>query len=124
MINGVENVYYYVQDMERAIAFYNDVLGCTVISREAPSWTALDCHGLHLGLHLTMDGEAVPQIPRDDHGTKAGGTLTLSSTDIDSDRPLIEASGVPILSVHREEYGHSLSFEDPDGNLLWLKSPP
>lgn len=46
MINGVANVFYYVQDMERAIAFYRDVLGCTVISREAPSWTALlRCHG-------------------------------------------------------------------------------
>ena len=38
MITGVQDVYYNVEDMERALAFYTEVLGCVRVSGDE-YWT-------------------------------------------------------------------------------------
>ena len=40
MIVGVQDVYYFVQDMQRALRFYRDALGLPVTS-ESDHWTTL-----------------------------------------------------------------------------------
>ena len=41
MITGVQDVYYEVQDMKRAIAFYRNVLNL-VVTEESDDWSAMN----------------------------------------------------------------------------------
>jgi len=102
MIVGVQDVYVYVADMERAIRFYRDLLG----------------------LHGT-GGKPVPAIPRDAGGAKAGATLTLRSTKLNEDVYRLRSVGVRFLGdITRADWGAVAAFEDPDGNVLKLMQPP
>jgi predicted enzyme related to lactoylglutathione lyase len=121
MITGVQDVYYNVSDMRRAVRFYSDALGMKV-EDENDWWTSLELAGCRIGLHWT-EGQPVPKIPRDSHGAHAGATLTLKSTDILADRRGLEAAGTTILGEIDAPWGHLLIFEDPDGNVLKLMQP-
>jgi catechol 2,3-dioxygenase-like lactoylglutathione lyase family enzyme len=122
MITGVQDVYYYVQDIARALGFYRDVLGLKVTEND-PHFTALDAGGLRLGLHWT-GGEPVARIPRDGHGAMAGATLTLKTGNIQALKSHLETKGVAILGFMDEPWGKLLSIEDPDGNVLKIMQPP
>jgi catechol 2,3-dioxygenase-like lactoylglutathione lyase family enzyme len=123
MITGVQDFYYNVQDMTRAVAFYRDVLGLRVVI-ENEYWTSLDCAGAKLGLHWT-EGGPVPQVPRDEHGAHAGGTLTLKVADLRAAVKTLRAKGVKLLGeISDNPWGSLVTFEDPDGNVLKLMQPP
>lgn len=124
MIVGVQDVYLFAQDMERAIRFYRDLLGLAVTYNDG-HWAALDVGGVRVGLHLTEDRRAVPSLPKDAGGAKAGATLTFRSTNIDEDVARLRTVGVRFLgSIHRADWGAVIAFEDPDGNVLKLMQPP
>src|SRR3989442_8648634 len=55
MITGVQDVYYEVQDMKRAIAFYRNVLNLAV-TEESSACSAMNVGGLPVGLDST-DGK-------------------------------------------------------------------
>ena len=123
MIVGVQDVYVYVADMERAIRFYRDLLGLAVTYNDG-QWAALDVGGVRFGLHGT-GGKPVPAIPRDAGGAKAGATLTLRSTKINEDVDRLRSVGVRFLGdITRADWGAVAAFEDPDGNVLKLMQPP
>ncbi len=123
MILGVQDVYYYVQDMQRALQFYRDALGLTV-TEESEDWSALDVRGVRVGLHATDEGRPVPSVPKDTGGAKAGGTLTLRVDDIRAEVVRLRAAGVKFLGEIADEYfGRIVAFEDPDGNVLKLMQP-
>jgi catechol 2,3-dioxygenase-like lactoylglutathione lyase family enzyme len=121
MIVGIQDVYYNVADMPRAVTFYRDVLGMRVLDSN-PWWTSLDCFGARIGLHGS-DGVAVPSIPQDAHGASCGATLTLRSTDIETDIQYLRKNGVPIVGRSDNDWGRLAVFRDPDGNLLKLMQP-
>jgi len=124
MILGVQDIYYYVQDMVRALRFYRDTLSLRVTS-ESDHWTALDVGGVKVGLHETDGGRPVPPVPRDAGGAKAGGTLTLRVADIRAEVARLRAAGVKFLGeIYDADWGSSVAFEDPDGNVLKLMQPP
>lgn len=52
MVKGVQDVYYNVQNMERAVTFYRDVLGLNVMDEDT-HFTALEAGGVRIGLHWT-----------------------------------------------------------------------
>lgn len=119
-IIGVQDFYYNVENMDRAVKFYTEILGCKLIDSN-PWWSSLDCYGLRLGLHGEgPDSKAVPYIPRDSHGSHAGGTLTLKSNDIYSDRTRLVKNNVKILGDIDEAWGILVVFEDSEGNVLKL----
>ena len=120
MITGIQDVYYSVTDVQRAIRFYTGALGMKLIN-ESEYWIVLDCFGMTVGLHPERD--VLPMIPRDSHGAHAGGTLTLKSNNIPEDRIRLEKAGAKILGEADEHWGHMLVFEDPDGNVLKLMNP-
>jgi predicted enzyme related to lactoylglutathione lyase len=121
MIKGVHDIYYNVADMNRAVAFYRDVLNMKV-AHESEHWTSMDCEGVMIGLHWTEGGD-VPTLPRDSHGAHCGGTLTLQSDDVVADKAILEKAGSKILGEMDAPWGHMLIFEDPDGNVLKLQNP-
>lgn len=120
MITGVKDVYYSVTNVENAKRFYIEGLGLK-LTFEHEHWIALDCGGVQVGLH--PEESPVPFIPRDSHGSHAGGTLTLKSNDVKEDRDRIERFGGKILGEANQPWGHMLVFEDPDGNVLKLMNP-
>jgi catechol 2,3-dioxygenase-like lactoylglutathione lyase family enzyme len=61
MVQGVANVWVPVQDVERALDFYQNTLGFEVIKRHGP-WAEIDASGLNIGLN-----------GREPEGVQAGG---------------------------------------------------
>jgi len=121
MITGVRDVYYNVSDMERAVAFYRDVLGMVVVHGD-DWWTSLRCGSVTVGLHGTQ-GKPVPPVPADAHGAHTGGTLSLSTDDFEADRNRLADAGTKFLGESENPWGRVLIFEDPDGNILKLMTP-
>jgi catechol 2,3-dioxygenase-like lactoylglutathione lyase family enzyme len=122
MITGVQDVYYYVQDMRRALRFYRDTLGLRV-TEENEHWSALDVGGVRVGLHGT-DGKPVPPVPRDTHGATSGGTLTLRVSNIRAEVARLGDAGVKFLGpIADEDWGSVVAFEDSEGNVLKLMQP-
>ncbi len=121
MIQGYVDFYYNVQDMKKAVLFYQEALGMQIVHSHE-FWTALKCGNLNLGLHWT-EGGPVPKTPRTEHGQDSGGTVTLKSDDIIGDRDQIRKCGGRILGEAQQPWGHMLVFEDLDGNVLKLMKP-
>ena len=93
----------YVTDMEKAIAWYSQLLGTTP-EVSGDHWTVYAIGGAHLALHLT-----------DEH--LEGGSVELSLV---ADEPLEHVAAR--LPTHRgiadEAFGRSLVMRDPDGTLI------
>ncbi len=122
LVTGVNDVYYNVENMDRAVRFYRDVLGLTVVDTNE-WWTSLDVGGVRVGLHGT-GGEKVPHVPRDDHGAHAGATLTLRVSDIRAAVNELRAKNVKLLGeIADEEWGSLVALEDTEGNVLKLMQP-
>ncbi|MGZ3687847.1 MAG: VOC family protein [Bdellovibrionota bacterium] len=118
MIIGIQDVYYNAENMERAVAFYRDVLGMTV--KYADKWWAtMEIGGISVGLHWT-EGKPVAHVPRDAHGAHGGASLTLKSTDVDADEKKLVARDVRILGKIDAAWGKLVVFEDTEGNVLKL----
>jgi catechol 2,3-dioxygenase-like lactoylglutathione lyase family enzyme len=122
MITGVQDIYYNVQDMGRAVQFYTQILGMKLIDSDE-WWSSLECNGVRIGLHAT-GGDPVPLIPRDSHGSLAGATLTLRSNDIESEHEKLKGLNINILGFHKEHWGAIIVFEDTEGNVLKIMQPP
>jgi catechol 2,3-dioxygenase-like lactoylglutathione lyase family enzyme len=120
MITGVQDFYYNVTDIDRAVRFYTEGLGMKLVEK-SEFWIALDCVGTKIGLH-PFD-QKLATVPRDSHGAFAGGTLTLKSNQVPEDRDRLMKAGAKILGESDEAWGHMLVFEDPDGNVLKLMNP-
>jgi hypothetical protein len=59
LITGVQDVYYEVQDMKRAVAFDRDVPGLRATD-ESEDWSAFNVGGLRVGLDST-EGRPTPK---------------------------------------------------------------
>jgi catechol 2,3-dioxygenase-like lactoylglutathione lyase family enzyme len=121
MLTGVQDIYYNVSDMTRAVDFYQDVLGMKLLSSNE-YWSSLEIGGVTVGLHWT-EGDPVPPVPGDAHGPHAGATLTLQTDSFTRDADRLKQSGVKVLGELHEEWGDILVFQDPDGNYLKLMQP-
>jgi predicted enzyme related to lactoylglutathione lyase len=122
MIVGVQDVHYNVQDMARAVAFYRDALGMRVLDSN-DWWTGMDFYGARIGLHWT-GGAPVPATAHDDHGPKSGATLTLRTTDIDTDVVFVVRRGARLVGRSDNDWGRLAVLQDPDGNLFKLMQAP
>lgn len=102
----------FVQDMQRSIAFYRDVLGFP-LKFESPEWTEFATEGVTLALHKA-DASATAE-PRD--STPAGRCqLGFSVDDLDAFHAGMTQKGVACIRPPREEFGVKLAiYADPDG---------
>ncbi len=119
-IKGVRNFYYMTNKLEEAKKFYIEALGFE-LDYEQPGWTALKMGGVQVGLHPTED--IIHKVPGKAYGPQGGGCLTLRSDNISEDRKRLEKFGAKILGENDESWGHLLTFEDLDGNILNLMNP-
>ena len=103
-------VYYHVKDMEKAIAFYRDVLGFRLKSRDYVA-------------RFDVDGVLFELVPAHESQSISGpgnARLSLGTSDINEAVRYLESRGVK-ASAPKQEVGGMLSlFHDPDGNELCL----
>jgi catechol 2,3-dioxygenase-like lactoylglutathione lyase family enzyme len=112
IVEELDLVFYWVSDMERALAFYQDTLGLPLVRRDAQSWALFELAGGRFALHAAAEGQAV---------TPGGATAVFSVHDLDAARAGLADRGV--RSSHEgdvEGYARFASFQDPDGNTFQL----
>jgi predicted enzyme related to lactoylglutathione lyase len=111
-LSGVDHVWFWVTDMDRAVAFYTDALGLPVKQRHGDRWTELDGGTIRIGLHGRIEG----------HPADHGGTAVFLVQDLDASKAALEERGVA-FDEHMGEvsgYARYASFADPDGNSMQL----
>jgi predicted enzyme related to lactoylglutathione lyase len=107
---GFDAVFYYVRDLDRAVAFYEDVLGLTLRSRDVVA-------------RFDLDGVLVELVPTTDPEKLAGrgnARLCLAVDDAEQAAADLRRLGVAAGPVERRENGRLATFHDPDGNELAL----
>ena len=110
-LDGVDHVWFWVSDMDRAVVFYRDGLGLDVNSRHGDEWAELDAGSIRIGLHGARAGH-----------TQHGGTAVFRVDDLDLAKTALEQRGV-VFEEHLGEVpgiARYASFADPDGNSMQL----
>ncbi len=88
-LKRLDGVYYWTSDMDRAVAFYRDVVGLSLSRREGDNWAEFEAGDARFSLHLVVEGH--PATPG---GGSAGGTAVFEVDDLDEARRSLEARGV------------------------------
>lgn len=108
----LDHVYYTTADMDRAVAFYQDVVGLRLLQRYDGNWAEFDAGPVKLALHGTTEG-----APAQTGGATAGFRVE----DLDTARADLKGRGVEFVHEGEVEgYGRFALFADPDGNLIEL----
>ena len=126
-VRGIDHIVLRVEDLERALGFYRDILGCTV-EREQPE---LGLTQLRAGRSLidlvTLAGPLGRSLARAAPGGRNMDhfCLSLAPFSEDSMAAYLSARGIafdpPRLRYGAEGEGPSFYVEDPDGNRIELK---
>jgi glyoxylase I family protein len=130
-LRKIDHVVLRIADLERSVAFYLDVLGCTVEKRQEA-----------IGLIQLRAGESlIDLVPLDGMLGRKGGVapgpegrnvdhfaLQITAFDDAAIRAHLAGHGVPIVEWGQrygaEGEGPSIYVTDPDGNVVELKGPP
>jgi catechol 2,3-dioxygenase-like lactoylglutathione lyase family enzyme len=117
----------YVDDLDRALQFYRDVLGLSCLVEDKSRFCALDVAGKHVLLlfrrgacteDAQVPGGVIP--PHDGAGPIHAG-FAIDAADMPAWEEHLAAKGVEIISrVSWPRGGRSVYFRDPDGHLLEL----
>jgi catechol 2,3-dioxygenase-like lactoylglutathione lyase family enzyme len=119
----------YVDDMEGALRFYEQVMHLTPLGR-GQRWVALDAgEGTVLLLFLrgaAADGVSFPGgwIPPHDGAGPSHIAFAIHGTELEAWRRRLEDAGISVESeVSWPRGGTSLYFRDPDGHSVELATP-
>lgn len=122
-IQGLDHVVLRVADLERAVRFYCEVLGCT----EERRVEAIGLVQLRAGAAL-IDLVPAAGAPETGAGNMDHFCLRIEPFDEADLRAHLAAHDVEVGEVARrygaEGHGPSLYLQDPDGNTVELKGPP
>ena len=126
-VAGLDHLVLRVADLDRAIRFYEDVLGCHVERRlDEPKLVQLRAGASMIDL-VPSGGESRSEE------AAAGRNLDhfavrISTFDFQALADHLRQHGIAVGEVRRrygaEGYGSSLYITDPDGNVVELKGPP
>lgn len=113
----------YVDDLDRAEAFYSEVLGLPLYGKVAGRHLFYRLEG---GMLLIFDPRASAQpgdVPA--HAGKPGGhaCLAIGREETDAWQARLEERGFKVTRYAWGDRGESLYFEDPAGNVLELAPP-
>lgn len=114
LFEAIDTVFYQVCDMDRAVAFYGDVLGLELIRREGRDWAELRAGDAV----LSLSGELATKP----HG--GGATVVLRALDIDAVEARLASHDVQRGRVEDMGGAKMLHFFDPDGNEVVALQPP
>jgi catechol 2,3-dioxygenase-like lactoylglutathione lyase family enzyme len=130
-LQGLDHIVLRTEDVPRMVAFYCEVLGCTL----ERSLEDLGLYQLRAGQSLIdlVDlakplGQKGGAGPGDDGRNLDHFCLRIEPFEPDALRRHLEARGIEASEIARrygaEGFGPSLYLADPDGNTVELKGPP
>lgn len=114
LLDGIDTVFYQVCSMDRAIDFYEGVLGLKLLRREGRDWAELEV-GEDV---LALSGELATRPHQ------GGATVLLRTADIAAVESHLSEHGVQKGRVEEMGGASTLAFFDPDGNQLLAIQPP
>jgi catechol 2,3-dioxygenase-like lactoylglutathione lyase family enzyme len=120
------SVRYIVDDVDKAISFYTEHLGCTVEMHPAPGFASLQRGDLRLLLNATGGSGGASQPMPDGRRPEPGGwnRLQIEVEDLEAEVQRLRASGVQFRSdVITGMGGQQVLLEDPSGNPVELFEP-
>lgn len=110
-VEKLQNAYYVTGDMGRAIAFYRDTLGLDLMFQDGGKWAQLKAGGVNFAL---SSAEEAPD-------GAVGATVVFEVPDAGAAGAAITAAGGEILGERdMGDHGKTVTFRDPDGNLVQL----
>ena len=112
-LGPIDHVYYWTSDLDRAVKFYQEVVGLNLRFREGSKWAEFDAGPVRLALHGAVEGRPIEL---------GGATAVFRVDDLDAARAALEARGAE-FDEHVGEvegYGRFASFRDPDGNVAQI----
>ena len=116
MVEGVANVWVPVEDIERALDFYQNTLGFSVIKQDGP-WAEVDANGLNIGLN-----------GREPQGAQSGGGPVITFQPEVGLEAAVEGLKSKVVEfpaeISEHEWGDVATFKDSEGNDLQLYEPP
>jgi methylmalonyl-CoA/ethylmalonyl-CoA epimerase len=107
-----------VENFDRGVAFYRDVLGLPLLFTAPPQMAFFNCNGIRLLVGVLPPGQAAQR----------GSAIYFQVPDIGAVFSTLEEQGVPFKAkphvVHRTPTAELwlVEFADPDGNQLALMS--
>jgi CreA protein len=112
-LGPLDHVYYWVSDMDRAVRFYEEAVGLSLVRRDDSNWAEFDAGPARLALHAAIEGR--PMAP-------GGATAVFRVEDLDAARTALEARGVEFEEHVGEvqDFARFASFRDPDGNAVQI----
>jgi catechol 2,3-dioxygenase-like lactoylglutathione lyase family enzyme len=124
-IEGIVETAVYADDLDRAEAFYRDVLGLAVLGQEAGRHVFFRAGSrqvlLIFNAQATRQGGVLPP-----HGTTGPGHFAFGvrAGSLDTWRKRLAEHGVAIeMEMTWPRGGHSLYFRDPAGNSVEILTP-
>lgn len=109
-VRAVDFALYHVADLDRALAFYRDVLGLKEGERWK-KWVEVDTPNMSIALAL-LDG--APEKP-------GRGAIALAVEDVDESIKKLKAAGVTVVHGPDDDpVCRHASILDPDGNVIWI----
>ena len=129
------NCFVFVDDVDRALEFYRDILGFTVttdVTNEGFRWTTVATPTQpELGLTIQVVGAGMPMSDDDKQAASnlmAKGLLTaliFTVDDVDALFEHVRAAGAEVISEPADQfYGvRDCAFRDPSGNMVRFNTP-
>ena len=116
MFKRVDDLFFNVDDMDGAVAFYRDKLGLPV-KYQSEDWAELDGGNVTIALRRYGSGpEGRPEL-----GVGEGATLVFEVDDIEATKAELEGQGVKFLGgVFAYGTVKLAAFEDLNGNVLQI----
>ncbi|MFC2037227.1 VOC family protein [Chloroflexota bacterium] len=116
MFKKVDDVFFNVDDMAKAVDFYHDILGLPV-KYETADWVELDAGNVTIALRRYGSGpEGRPEL-----GVGEGATLVFEVDDIQDAKAELEGQGVKFIGGVFDYGAVKLAaFEDLNGNVLQI----
>ena len=108
-------IIHYVEQMDRALRFYRDVIGLEVVDT-SPGWSTLRCDGCIVALHILGPGM--------NEGAAAHAGLNLRVDDLDAAVAEVVAGGGQVKRVQEAGGGIPVrlaELSDPEGNGFELR---
>lgn len=113
LFDGIDTVFYQVCSMDRAIAFYEGILGLPLIRREGRDWAELQAgEGV-----IALSGELATRPHQ------GGATVVLRTADIAAVEAQLAQHDVQRGAPEDMGGATMLQFFDPDGNELVAIQP-
>jgi catechol 2,3-dioxygenase-like lactoylglutathione lyase family enzyme len=107
------NATLFVQDFDRSVHYYHELLGFRLVARHGSSWAEVEAPGLTIGIH--------PARPNGPVGIRTDGiAIGLHVDDIDAAVATLTGRGIEFLGRREDAGARFADFRDPDGMALYL----